>query len=328
MLSRLRLKRLRFSLEVSAPAQLPPYKGDLLRRALLWHLGSIWCRERDRCRERCQQPRDCLFGLLLEPVPDPNWSQPLQRLMGSTPPPAYVLWDDQNRRRQVEPGDPFSFELTLIGDTAAHQHLAFVAAVLAGAEAGMGRQRLKARLRGVEALIGSAGRAVPLFEDGVWQGDAGADLEVGFPDGQSWADGVGPVTRLQLSFLSPVNIKMRGKQVRRPEFPALARAMVRRLRILSEVHGVGEWPRDEYGPLLDLADGVRLEHHETSWISRARYSQRGGRMPWQGFVGQAWYASDADLAPLLPVLWLGQWLHIGKAYVLGSGRYTIEALHR
>lgn len=27
-----------------------------------------------------------------------------------------------------------------------------------------------------------------------------------------------------------------------------------------------------------------------------------------------------------PALWLGQWLHIGKGYVLGNGRYTIGSV--
>jgi hypothetical protein len=43
-------------------------------------------------------------------------------------------------------------------------------------------------------------------------------------------------------------------------------------------------------------------------------------------MGTAWYEAD-DLRPLLPALWLGQWLHIGKLYVLGNGRYSIDALY-
>lgn len=35
----------------------------------------------------------------------------------------------------------------------------------------------------------------------------------------------------------------------------------------------------------------------------------------QGFLGQAWYRGP-DMRPLLPALWLGQWLHIGKWCVL------------
>ena len=89
-------------------------------------------------------------------------------------------------------------------------------------------------------------------------------------------------------------------------------------RVLSEVHGGGEWPHQDWGPLLDLAEGVALVHDETLMVSVALSNK-----PAQGFVGQAWYASESDLRPLLPILWLGQWLHIGKGYAYGNGRYSI-----
>jgi CRISPR/Cas system endoribonuclease Cas6 (RAMP superfamily) len=147
-------------------------------------------------------------------------------------------------------------------------------------------------------------------------------------DGRAWAAAVAeerrPIHRLRVRFLSPLQVKLRGKVAGKPEFLALARAVVRRLRILSVVHGNGSWPQEEYGPLLDLAETVSLEHHETTWLRHARYSARGGAMPMEGLVGEAWYASDEDLLPLLPALWLGQWVHVGKAAVWGMGRYEIH----
>ena len=324
---RLRLMRLRFGLEVTGEARLPPYKGDLLRTALLWRLGAIWCRQGERCRDGCRSPEECLFGRLLEPAMNPTWSEPVRRLIGSTPPPAYLLWDEQDRRREVKAGDPFHFELALIGEAAMAQLPAFVAAVMIAAERGMGQQRLPARLRRAELVAGGGGEAQPLFIDGAWQGDPLPGMTLDYAGGLAWAGQVDPgrpVTRLRLSFKSPVKVVLHGKVVGEPHFPSLARAVVRRLRILSEVHGGGEWPQAGYGPLLDLADGVRLEHHETAWVSALRHSQQGGTMPLEGFVGQAWYASSADLRPLLPALWLGQWLHVGKGTVWGNGRLTVD----
>jgi hypothetical protein len=324
MLSQLHLMRLRFGLEVTSEARLPPYKGDVLRRALLWHLGTIWCCGPARCRNGCQTPDACLFGRLLEPPVDPTWSEPIRRLMGSTPPPAYVLWDEQDRRRQLVPGDAFCFELTLIGQAAIRQLPAFIAAVMVAAERGMGRPRLRGRLRRVDALAGPDGEAYPLLVEGVWQGDPRKEAAITHADGQAWIETNGRATQLQFQFLSPIKVKMRGETSRRPEFAPLARAVVRRLRILSEVHGAGEWPQPAFGPLLDLAEGVRLEHHETMWMRTARRSEQGGRMPLEGFVGQAWYASVADLRPLLPVLWLGQWVGVGKGAVWGNGRIKLQ----
>ncbi|MBN1877865.1 MAG: CRISPR system precrRNA processing endoribonuclease RAMP protein Cas6 [Anaerolineae bacterium] len=329
MLSKLRLLSLHFSLEVLTPATLPPYKGDILRRDLLWHLNKVWCRHPGQCRSGCQDPETCLFGRLLEPPANHVWTESLQRMIGETPPPAYVLWDCQDRRRQFQAGDSLAFELTLIGETAIRQLPGFIAAVLAISERGLGRERVKTRLLQVDALTGGMGNPYPLMLQGVWQGEPLDKVQLGYPCGEDWIASFSVdrdrenIQRFQLHFLSPVKIKMRSEVTQRPDFIAIARAVVRRLRILSQVHGAGEWSRTEWGPLLDLAETVSLEHCETTWLRAKRYSQRG-TMPLEGFVGQAWYASSCDLRPLLPVLWLGQWVHIGKAAVWGNGRYAIK----
>jgi len=327
MLPQLHLLRLRFDLTLLAAASFPPYKGDLFRRALLWHLGTMWCRQPDRCRDGCQSPQTCLFGRLLEPPYNPTWTETLRRMMGDTPPPAYVLWDCQDRRRDLQPGDNLRFELTLIGDVAIRQQPAFIAALLVAGEKGLGRDRARAKLSQVDALTGAHRTPHPLLIHDVWQGAPLDVVVLSYADGQAWRDaldyaGDRAITRLHLRFLSPLNIKQRGQVMTVPAFPAIARAVVRRLRILSQVHGAGEWPHTEWGALLDLADTVRLEHHETTWVSSQRRSKRG-TMPMAGFVGEAWYTADTDLRPLLPALWLGQWVHIGKAAVWGNGRYAV-----
>jgi hypothetical protein len=330
VLAQFRLLRLRFGLEVSTAANLPVFKGDMLRRALLWQLGAMWCRRRERCAHGCEAPDVCLFGGLLEPVAQPTWAEPIRRLMGSPPPPAYVLWDEQDRRREVLPGDSFGFEIALLGNAAIRQFPAFVAALLVAAEQGIGEPRLKGRVQRVDLLTGMHSEARPLLIRSAWQGNPADETFVKYVDAQAWSTEVAPatgtpVTRLHLRFQSPLRVEMRGETVRQPHFAPLARAIVRRLRILSQAHGAGEWPQAEYGPLLDLADTVRLDHHETTWVSTSRHSQRG-EMPLEGFVGQAWYSATADLRPLLPALWLGQWVHVGKAAVWGNGRYEVGVI--
>jgi hypothetical protein len=328
MLQHFHLLRLRFGLDIHSSGTFLPYKGDMLRRALLWHLGTMWCRESHRCRDGCQQPHDCLFGRLLDPPPDPTWTKSLRRMMGATPPPAYVLWDRHDRRREFLAGDTLEFELTLIGDTAIRQQPAFIAAMLVAGEKGLGRERIRAKLTHVTALTGPESVPHPLLVQDVWQGAPLDDVVLSYAEGRAWRDALDyasnrPVRRLHLHFLSPVKVKMRGRIMRKPNFTALARAVVRRLRILSQVHGAGEWPHEIWGPLLDLAETVRLEHHETSWQRRVRHSQRGA-MPLDGFTGEAWYIAEEDLRPLLPALWLAQWVHIGKGTVWGNGRYAVE----
>jgi hypothetical protein len=199
----------------------------------------------------------------------------------------------------------------------------------------MGRIRLRSRLKRVAALSPTPDSFVeerilaaeqPAGDEPVltWEGYHLGDVKLGWQEAAAWAGAwQPPVRHLSLRFLSPVKIKERGAWVKEPHFSPVMRAVVRRLRILSQVHGGGEWPQSEFGPLLDLAEEVRLEHVESFWAEWERYSRRSGEHTLDGFVGQGWYAGD-DLRPLLPVLWLGQWLHIGKAYVLGNGRYEIS----
>jgi hypothetical protein len=327
---------LRFELKTLVEVRVPAYKGDLLRMALLWWLSEYWCPMPTRCRHGCRRSEVCMFGRLCEPPVDPAWPARLRHLMGDTPPPAYAMWDGQDRRRHLAEGMAWSFELTLVGELALRQIPAIVAAVQQGAEEGMGRIRLRSRIQQVLALRGSDAppAAVCLAEqrphDGgmalTWGSYRLDDVTLGYQQASQWAEAHdSPVHHVSLRYLSPVKIKERKSWVQTPGFGPVMKAVVRRLRLLSVVHGAGEWPHEEWGPLLDLAESVQLEHDETYWTGYTRRSRSSGRQEIEGFVGQAWYAGQ-DLRPLLPALWLGQWLHIGKSYVLGNGRYAIDQL--
>lgn len=335
MLDQLPLLRLRFDLTALEDCQVPAYKGDMLRMALLWWLSEYWCPLATRCRQGCRRPDVCTFGQFNEPPMDPTWPAAIQRLIGDTPPPAYALWDSRDRRRMLHQGTPWSFELLLAGQFALRQAPAIVAAVQQGAEQGMGRVRLRSRLYRAVALLPAAAGAwnmAPIAlekagEEGALLAWANFNLDAlafGYQDAQRWAGAMSaPMRHLALDYLSPVKIKEKGEWVVQPGFSAVMRAVVRRLRLLSQVHGAGEWPQSAYGPLLDLAETVRLEHDETYVAGYQRRSSRSGPQEIEGFIGQAWYAGD-DLRVLLPALWLGQWLQIGKGYVLGNGRYELR----
>jgi hypothetical protein len=361
ILDQLPLVRLHFQLQSHSAIDVPAYKGDMLRRALLWRLPWILCQNRQdwlqrrsagleeleepRACEHCQQPHTCLFARLCEPPCNPAWSLAVQRRAGRDPPPAYAVWDLRDRRTRLEPGDQWSFELLLVGKLALQHIPAFVTAVQEAAEMGMvpdwGPQRHSqtekfcSRLRGVWAIMpvpgGSETRYCLMAErprdDGAlltWQSFRPAELTFGYRQALACAESFQrPLHNLSLHYLSPVKIRDSGQQLSEPQFGPLMRRLVWRLRALSEVHGGGEWPHAEYGSLLDLAETVRLEHQEICQAGFDRWSGNSGGHRTEGFVGQAWYAGE-DLRPLLPILWLGQCLHVGKEYTLGNGRYAIE----
>jgi hypothetical protein len=97
ILSGLPLALLRFELETLEAASVPPYKGDLLRMALLWWLSEFWCPEPTRCREGCRKARYLYVrktlhpcrGFLLVTTKCGNCS-------ALRAPGAYVLWDERD----------------------------------------------------------------------------------------------------------------------------------------------------------------------------------------------------------------------------------------
>lgn len=253
ILEHLPLIRLRLDLAVQEKAATPAHKGDMLRMAPLWWLSAYWCQEQDRCRQGCRQPGHCLFGRLCTPPLDPGWPPQIVHLLGDTPPPAYALWDLQDRRRSLAAGSRWSFELVLVGAEALHQLPAFVAAVQQGAEQGMGRVRLRSRLYQVAALR-EEGTDIVLAEEKVpgdkpvltWLNHRLEEVVLDYTHAVRWAQQyTTPVHALGLRYLSPVKIKERGVWMEEPCFSAVARALVRRLRLLSVVHGAGEWPQAE-----------------------------------------------------------------------------------
>jgi hypothetical protein len=59
------------------------------------------------------------------------------------------------------------------------------------------------------------------------------------------------------------------------------------------------------------------------WQDWSRYSSRQKQeMTLGGAIGE--WTLRGDLAPVAPLLWLGQWLHAGKNTSMGMGRYALS----
>lgn len=339
ILHSLRFIRLRFEATVLDAHSVPPYKGDILHKSVFTALAQLWC-QNELWRpgkvldcDICERAGECFFPQLVERRADAGWSRAVRILVGNEPITCYCLGDRGDRRRYLVPGDRLEFDLSLIGAACLHQ-IEEIARSVAGLiyERGIGPQveeagergrqpeRFRARTERIE-ILGY------LPDTGQWgytdfgevlsgQGGPGANYALSLEDGQHWADFITePVRYCSIRYVTPMYLKMHGQAVSEPDFVPLMRALTRRLRLLSEAHGDGEWPHCEYGPLLDLAETVSLDHHEilTPIDSHGK----------QTFLGQAWYRCQ-DFRPLLPYLCIGQWLNVTRGGSFGNGHYVIE----
>jgi CRISPR/Cas system endoribonuclease Cas6 (RAMP superfamily) len=132
-----------------------------------------------------------------------------------------------------------------------------------------------------------------------------------------------PVSRLRLQFVTPLRLRADGHYTRRPGFPLLVQALLRRLHLLGCVHG--SWPDDLTWrkPLLELADRASVE--SSTW-EMSRWSRTSGRqqraIDMDGVLGSI--EVSGELGELMPALRLGEHLHIGSGTTMGLGRYRLE----
>jgi hypothetical protein len=119
-------------------------------------------------------------------------------------------------------------------------------------------------------------------------------------------------------------LQTNGRRATAEEFTSrkLLMGLVRRVALIHEFHGAGPLWLD-FKTLATMADAVGSEK-KLKWRDWARYSSRQGQKMDLGGVVGTWRLSG-ELAPFLPFLHVGQWLHVGKEAAFGLGCYRLEA---
>jgi hypothetical protein len=302
------LARYRFDFTVETPLRLPDYAGSSLRGAFGNALRRITCMTRERDCRPCALYRACPYPQIFETPPPESHS--LQKF--SQVPNPYVIEPPEWGERTWQPGEPLSFGFVLAGRALAQ--LPF--AVLAWQRAflhGVGRGDGTAQLARV-ALLGPKG------EETVFTAEEGRirthEAEVALtPASQEQKE-------IRLIFHTPLRLQHNGAPLGPDRLAArdLLVALVRRIALMAEFH-TAQPLRVDFAQLAQQAQTVE-SRMKLQWRDWTRWSNRQQqKMALGGVVGE--WALRGDLAPFLPFLQLGQWLHVGKNATFGLGRYEI-----
>jgi hypothetical protein len=310
--------RLRHRLRAVGRAELPPFKGSLLRGAFGHALRRSVCLMGPeqpcatcRLRQVCAYTR--LFETFLEGEPPPF-------LRGLETSPRPYVFEPGTEARVFEPGDPLEFDLLLFGQALDLQAYALLA-VERMAAAGLGRQRFPFELARVEAQEPS----------GSWR----TVLDNGRPagSGPSGSSALGPclppaelqATRARLHFLTPTRLKVNHRLAPAVDFRSLLFLLLRRTLEIAHCHVPGAQPDWNLRPLLQQADAVRVADSRLTWRDLERYSNRQKqKTPLGGFTGTL--DLEGDLAPFAAPLRTAEVLHVGKGATFGLGRVRVEIL--
>jgi len=314
-----RIAGYRFVAEAIEPIQLPLYTGSAWRGLLAGTAKRLFCGTGTLACDGCALWSNCAYHAVFElPPRDRNGRPPVL----SHP---YLLQVPSPKARTLSPGEPLEIGITLIG--AAHALLPNLAYTLlqagqVGLAKGRGRFQLRRVLR--ERVLGGGewidiladGRPVPVSED---------SQPLRCP---------APIDPILIQLETPLRLQRKMTAAGRSELVGVEQFdgavflhnLVRRLETLARDFGTGFDP----APWRSLRAAIPQQHPlldaDLQWWDWSRYSSRQERtMKLGGITGR--FSLDLSSAPALwPCLWLGQWVHVGKATSFGLGRYCIAGL--
>jgi len=302
------LARYRFEAEVETPLHLPEYAGSALRGAFGNALRRTACMTREKECKPCPLYRSCPYPAVFSPPPPAEHS--LQKF--SEIPAPFVVEPPAWGERDYAPGETLEFHLVLAGRALAQLALILFAWQRALGH-GIGRGDGKARLRRVWLVEDSGGDTLVFDDTGGQLAEHAAHLPPP-PAGLAGTDRIG------LRFTTPLRIQHEGRPLRPKALTprAFLMALTRRVALISEFH-LGHRMEIDFHDLALRAAGVESDK-ELAWRDWTRYSSRQKQeMILGGCVG-AWILRG-ELAPFLPFLHAGRWLHAGKNASFGLGRY-------
>jgi hypothetical protein len=319
VLSHISIAHYRLTLETLEPLYLPPFKGSALRGGFGHTFKRLVCFQPRPCKERCQLGNACPYGYIFETAP-PKDAEVLRNFTSVARP--FVIEPPSDPRTEIPLGQQWTFGLTLMGRGVNYLPY-FVAVFKELGQVGLGRARGQYRLLAVDAQSPYDATIEPIYRP---QDERINDTNL-LISGEIIAARAANLPRdhITLEFLTPTRIKHKRRWVRRgPPFDALIKTLLGRASSLSYFHCNQRLEADFRG-LIDRAADVRIAQSETYWEDWSRFSGRQKQhIEMGGLVGPITY--QGDLRPYLPLLVLGELIHVGKGTVFGNGQYIVGRL--
>lgn len=313
--------RFRAVMKPTRPLFFPRFAGSMFRGAFGWALKRVICVTRTHECPPCLLKDRCLFPYVYETPPPASTA--IMRKYRTAPHP-FVLRPALPATQPLPPHTPIELELLLFGKILLSLPY-FIFALERMGNTGLGRARVPCRLVTVEAfhagktwLLYSPDDSTPKPADGFAETVA---LDLPSP--------LQPVpatySRIRLTLLTPLRLIYQERLATALPFHVLIRQLLRRLALLSYFHCGGPAEGIPFREWIALAEQVRLTSQELQWFDWERYSSRQQTtMALGGLLGTVSY--EGPIAPFLPLLKLGELIHVGKGTSFGLGRYTVEPL--
>ena len=318
----LSLLHFRFHLEPKAPLRMPAYnKGNVIRGGFGSTFRRIVCHANCREPETCELRNVCPYTAVFQPF-IPEGSEKISKNRDISRP--FIIKPPLETKETYLPGERLSFDVVLVGRVKDYLPY-FIVTFKELSQAGLGWGRTPLDLVAVESL-GMSGDTAPVYnrETNLVQPPRESLSWENVTHSNGYKDGFDSVQRVTLRFLTPTMLKADGVQARRPAFGPIAKRLRDRINALSYFY-CGEGLDIDFKAFGERAEKIKTVADSTRWVESARYSRRREvTHDLSGFIGEVWF--EGDLAPFIPYLKLGEYVHVGKNAVLGNGWYEIVAI--
>jgi hypothetical protein len=302
----LRITPLTLRVETLSPFSLPEYKGAIFRGGFGKFFRDLVCTTRAPVCAGCPHLRSCPYSAVFE-TPVLADFQVLRKYPNAPHP--FVLVPPLDARVAIPARSRLDIQLTLLnGALERLPHIMYAFEKL-----------------GASGRFGGSYRVMNLVsavDPGHVVYDGAARRFLTLP--AAWRPKVdGPVGRMRVEFRTPLRLRTEGRYNSRPDFVAVTQALLRRMHLLSAVHGGGIGDASWMHPLLAAADQAVTERAEFAPYRWSRMSGRQERrVDMDGVVGVL--AARGELTSLAEWYQAGEWVNVGSGTSMGLGRYRIE----
>lgn len=319
MFNNFRVAAYRMILEAGSQGlYLPVYKGSTLRGGFGRVFRRVCCSQPSGDCKTCMLAQACPYARIFEPGPPPD-SEVLKNY--SDIPRPFVLEPPMDNKTYYAPGELLSFNLILIGQ--AIQYLPYFILVFKElGSIGIGKGRLPYILADIKAVNILNGNYISVYSR---ETNMITAVKNDFTLAEIMKNGPKYLAdnKLNIEFLTMTRLKYEHSLVTEIPFHVLIRNLLRRISTLHYFYHEQKTEDIDYKAIVAKAETVRIVASKLEMVPWERYSYRkDSRMHMDGMTGEVVYGGNID--PFLPLLRLGEIIHVGKGCVFGLGKYEVR----
>lgn len=306
--------RLRFHWQIVTRLTLPDYAGSTLRGVFGHALKRQNCLTGAHTCQGCSVIKQCPYPAIFEPQAG---SQSIQK------PPQVIKFSIESnfhthkQNHSYQPGEHYCFDMVLMTSDIIKQLPLIIAAWKNAFTRGVGPGSGQAQLFCIEQQHTNA-EYRPYYSavDGSKQT---IQHKLIIPEYTQPDD-------ITIQWLTPLRIQHKGQLIKAKQLtPAIfLRHLIRRVSFLLSHTQPSVLTTKDIHHLNELADTVKNHHKIMHWQDWQRHSSRQRRKIKLGGLMGYWKIKEVP-PQLLSLIYLGQWLHVGKQIAFGFGHYQWSA---